>query len=333
MDYARAISRRALITLIAVVAALAAAAIAAAVAFVGRPPSESAGREGRPPLALDATLTGDEHAAALSEGERLYAADMVSSALAVFDEILQQDPDSVGAAVGEAIARWPAGTTARLRTLASTNPESGLARLHLGFALFWERRDDAALRAWREVLVLEPDEPWALRAENLLHPDMPRGRPIFVPSKELPEALLGQPLEVQLRELESRARADGRAQDWIAYGVALQRAGRPVSAREAFERAAAVSPDDPEARTAVAIGHFEKDDPAAAFSLLGPLTAEFPGEPVVKYHLGLALLWIGGVADARTQLEEARASRGAGFYPEQAQRLLDELDRAAEAGE
>ena len=59
MDYARAISRRALITLIAVVAALAAAAIAAAVAFVGRAPSEPAGREGKPPLALDASLTED----------------------------------------------------------------------------------------------------------------------------------------------------------------------------------------------------------------------------------------------------------------------------------
>ena len=224
MDYARAISRRALITLIAVVAALAAAAIAAAVAFVGRAPSEPAGREGKPPLALDASLTEDEHAAALREGERLYGEGMASEALAVFDEILRQDPDSVAAAVGEAISRWPAGTTARLRTLASTNPESGLARLHLGFALFWERRDAAALRAWREVGALEPDTPWALRAENLLHPDMPRGRPIFVPSQELPESLLAQPLAVQLRELEARARDERSSQDWIAYGVTLQRA-------------------------------------------------------------------------------------------------------------
>ena len=238
---------------------------------------------------------------------------MASEALAVFDEILRQDPDSVAAAVGEAISRWPAGTTARLRTLASTNPESGLARLHLGFALFWERRDAAALRAWREVGALEPDTPWALRAENLLHPDMPRGRPIFVPSQELPESLLAQPLAVQLWELEARARDEGSSQDWIAYGVTLQRAGRSISARDAFEQAALVAPDDPQARTAAAIGRFEKDDPAAAFAILGPLSAQFPDAPVVTYYLALLLLWIGELANARTQLEEAQAATAGAF--------------------
>ena len=311
------------------VAALAAAAVAAAIAFVGRPPSEPAGREGRPPLALDAALAQDEHAAALGKGERLYVEGMAAEALAVFDEILQRDPNSVAAAVGEAIARWPAGTTARLRTLASANPESGLVQLHLGFALFWERRDTSAVRAWRKAYELEPDTSWALRAENLLHPTMARGRPIFVPGRELPEELLGQPLAAQLAQLEGRAHSNGRAQDWVAFGVALQRAGRPVSARGAFEQAAAISPDDPEARVAAAIGRFEKDDPAAAFSLLGPLAAEFPGEPVTRYHLALMLLWIGELAEARTQLEEARGAERGGFHAEQAQRLLEELDRTA----
>ena len=315
-----------------VAAAIAAGLIAGVVAFNGRAPDADASRDGAPPLALDAALTDPPHADELIAAERLYVDGQIDEARRQFSDILHRDPASVPAAVGEAVARWPAGTTARLRTLAASNPEDGLVRLHLGFALFWEERDNQALRTWQEVVVLEPDTPSALRAENLLHSDMPRGRPIFVPAEELPVELLDQPLQTQLAALEDQAGTSGTARSWISLGVALQRAGRAVSAAEAFERAAELDFTSAEARTAAALGSFTKEDPSVAFALLGPLGQEFPDDPVVSYHLGLALLWLGQRAEARRQLNDAVVAGPVDdFYPAQAVRLLTEIDRAEAA--
>lgn len=287
-----------------------------------------ASREGSPPLALDAELTTPPYAAELIEGEALYREDRADEALQTFEDVLLREPDSLAAAVGSAVARWPAGTTARLRTLALGNEESGLVQLHLGLAFFWEQREQAAVNAWREALTVDPDSPSALRAENLLFPDQLRGRPIFEPSQELPVELLDRPFADQLAALEAEARSEGTAQSLIAYGAALQRAGRPVSALEEFEEAARVEPQDAHARTAAAIGRFEKSDPTPAFAALGQLTNEFPDDAVVRYHLALALVWINDVEEARNQLEKAAALES-GHYQSRAVRLLDRLDEIA----
>ncbi len=299
------------------------------VAFWARAPDETASREGRPPLALDVELTGSEPAAELIAGERLYREGRESDALQAFEGVLEREPESLEAAVGSAISRWPAGTTARLRTLAAGNETSGLVHFHLGFALFWEQREQAAINAWQEALNVDPDSPSALRSENLLFPDMPRGRPIFVPSVELDPALQNRPLTEQLAALELQAREEGTARSLIAYGVGLQRAGRAVSAGEQFEQAARVEPNNAEARTAAAIGRFEKSDPTPTFAALGGLTTTFPEEAVVRYHLALALIWINDVEEARNQLAKAAAIDGDGFYEGQAVRLLDRLDELA----
>ena len=312
-------------------AGAAAAAIAALVAFSGRAPDETASREGTPPLALDAELSGAREAPALLEAEALYRDGRAREALDAFELILSREPDSVEAAIGSAISRWPAGTTARLRTLALTNEERAVVHFHLGFALFWEEREQAAVNAWQEALEAEPDSPSALRAENLLFPEMPRGRPIVVPSRELPPELRDRPLAVQLSALEAAADSDQTAASAIAYGVALQRSGRVVSAREQFERAARREPDNPEARVAAAVSLFEKRDPTPAFAMLGPLSVEFPAAAVVRYHLALALIWIDDVAEARTQLARASEGDGQGFYESQARRLLERLDQGGAA--
>src|SRR5207342_1015531 len=99
----------------------------------------------------------------------------------------------------------------------------------------------------------EPDSPSALRAEDLAHPEMPPGRPFFVldgmPDQAGLDALA--PGE-QLAELRRRAERGGVA-DWLLYGSVLQRLGRAVSARDAFDRAHAVDPDSLEAKTAAAV--------------------------------------------------------------------------------
>ena len=111
---------------------------------------------------------------------------------------------------------------------------------------------------------------------------------MFVPSQPFPERIASLPADRQLAELAAAA-ADGAAAEKLQYGVVLQRLGRPLSARRVYDAAAALAPNDPEALVAAAVGRYDKDDPAAAFSRLGPLARRFPRAPTVRFHLGLLL--------------------------------------------
>ena len=138
---------------------------------------------------------------------------------------------------------------------------------------------------------------------------------------EAPPGLENLSPEEQLAELERRAERGG-VEERLAYGIALQRVGRPVSAREAFE--SALEADSVSAAAAAAVGRFVKDDPSQAFSRLGPL-ADADESGVVRYHLGLLLSWIGQVEEAIRQLELARDADPGGFYGREAERLLNRL--------
>jgi tetratricopeptide (TPR) repeat protein len=274
-----------------------------------------------PPLELGLLARDDAEARALREAESLLDNGERSAARERFEEILSDDPDSVEAAVGEDVAAWPDGTVESLSRLVDEHPQSGVARLHLGLALLASGEEEAAAREWRETESRDPDSPAALRAEDLLHPQMAPGRPPFVaPFPELPE-LEGLPPERQLAELERRAET-GAVTDWLLLGAAYQRAGRPVSASEAFRRAAELEPESVAARVAAAVGRFDKDDPSQTFSRLGPLSRDHSRAGVVRYHLGLCLSWLGSVEEAKRQLRQARG----GFYGREAERLLSRLE-------
>ena len=312
------------------VAAAGAAAIAVAVAWTGRAsesPDETATgpRAGAPPLALDIVAVDAGEAASLRSAMSLYEGGQQGAALRAFEDVLKDHPGSLEAAVGAAFARWPDGTLEQLAELERNNPESGLVQLHTGLALFWRGEDIAAQGAWRRAEELDPDSPSAVRAESLLHPEMPAGRPFFVPSRPLPQELAGLTPVEQLAELERRAEEGGDVAGWLVFGVALQRAGRPVSAQAAFDRAVSLEPDDPEAQTAAAVVRFDKDDPSQAFSRLGPLSSRYPNAAVVRFHLGLSLLWLRAVDEARGHLEAARASEPGTIYAREAATLLEQL--------
>ncbi len=164
--------------------------------------------------------------------------------------------------------------------------------------------------SWRLAKLAEPDSLYAVRAGDFLHPELPvPGLPTFVPSFASPAALKRLSPPEQYAFLRQRAEG-GDTRDHLLFGAALQRLGRPASARREFERAAALSPNDPDALTAVAVGHFAKDRPAQAFSRLGPLTRRFPRAATVRFHLGLLLVWMGSVDDAKRQFR-ARTRGGA----------------------
>jgi tetratricopeptide (TPR) repeat protein len=318
--------------LVGLAAAGAAAVVVAGAVVQGGDDSEPAAANAEerppPPLELGLLARSGEEVDALREAEALVDEGDRAAGRARFEEVLAESPRSVEAAVGAAIASWPDGTVSELKALAAEHPESGVVGLHLGLALLADGDEADARSAWEEVLAADPDSPAALRAEDLLNPQYAPGRPPFVAPLTAPPGLADLPPEEQLAELERRADAGGVGER-LAYGIALQRVGRPVSALEAFEAAAEADPHSLPAMVAVALGHFEKADPSQAFSRLGPL-AEADGSGVVRYHLGLALSWIGAAEEAGRQLGLARDVGDGGFYGREARRLLDRLEDAEE---
>ena len=321
-------SPRARVRLVAGAAALAAAGIAVGATLMGRddePEPARRAERGPPPLELGITLRNDAEARELRAAERVYDGGNAAAARERFEGILEDDPESLEAGVGEAIASWPNGTLSTLEALADEEPRSALIRLHLGLAYYAAGQDSAATAQWREALRTDPDSPAALRAEDLLHPDMAPGRPFFYARFDPPAGLEGLAPARQLQKLERRAAA-GDARANLLYGAALQRAGRPVAASAAFTHALELEPDDLDAQVADAVGRFDKAEPAAAFSRLGPLASRNPRSGVVRFHLGLLLLWIRDVEGAETQLERAVRADPDGFYGTEAKRLLSGLE-------
>ena len=290
-----------ILTLVSVAAALAVAVVVGATLLQSDSPASDAAPplpEGDPPLVLDLGLRDDAEARQLRRAVDLYTEGRKEEAAAIFAR-----HDSLEAVVGRAVVKWPEGTLGRLRGLVDEHPESGLVRLNLGFALFWSGRRDEALETWREVRRVDPDSLAAVRAGDLLHPEFAPGIPVFVPG-----------------------RATGEVRERLLAGVRFQRLGRQLSARREYDAAVRLAPGDPEALVAAAVARFDKDDPSAAFSRLGPLAQRFPEAPTVRFHLGLLLLWMGRVEEAREQLERARGIDPDDPLAREANRFLERLE-------
>ena len=279
-------------------------------------------RAGAPPILLDLGVRTDPEAQALRRAAGLHAHGRRAEAARIFERL-----NSVDAAVGAAIAAWPDGTIARLEAIARSHPSNALVRLHLGFARFWTRQDAAAVADWRATVRLQPDSISAVRADDVLHPDSPPGLPIFVTSFGAPPAFARlRPMQ----QLDALWRGSRTARGKVLYGVALQRLGKRLSARRQFDEALALAPSSAEAQVAAAVARFDKDDPSRAFSRLGPLARRFPRAPTVRFHLGLLLLWIGRVDEAKTQFERARALGPRTPIGGEANRFLESLERRTE---
>jgi tetratricopeptide (TPR) repeat protein len=277
-----------------VVAVVALAVAASTVALVAATADDPLGKAGEPPpLALELGGRASPERRALADAVALYEQGRLEEARAIFDRY--RSPE---ARVGAAFARWPRGTLERLRA----DEDAAAARLHLGIALAALGDETEAQQVIRAVERLDPDSPYAVRAEDLLHPRFVPGIPTFVPGRPFTALPPG-----------------------VRSGVALLRAGRRVSARRELRDAVRAAPDDPDVLTAAAVAEFDKDEPARAFSRLGPLTRRFPRAQVVRYHLGVLLLWIGALEEAKRQLAQTRALGPRSRFGRDAARLLERL--------
>ena len=179
-----------------------------------------------------------------------------------------------------------------------------------------------AQTAWREARDVEPDTPYAVRAGDLLHPEFAPGLPGFIVSFDY--RIEGETPAEQLRRLAADRTLRGR----LLYGIALQGLGRPVSARRAFAEARELAPNNVDALVADAVGRYDKGNPSASFSRLGPLSRRFPHAATVRFHLGLLLLWQKNVKEAIRQLELARAAEPGSKIAVEAKRFLDAVRNA-----
>ncbi len=276
-------------------------------------------RKGLPPLELDLGVRTDPEAVALRRASTLYTGGNAAAAAQIFGRY-----SSLEAQLGAAFAAWPKGSLDRLGRLAGANPRDAEVLLNLGLARYWAGRDADALAAWRLAATAGPDNASGVRANDLLHPGFPRGLPYVVSSYSPPAAVTRLPPSQQFAALAHRAVA-GTYKDKLIYGIALQRLGHPLSAQRQFAAAAALAPNDPEAQVAAAVGRFSKAKPSLAFSKLGPLAQRFPHSPAVRFHLGLLLLWLGQLNQARAQLRLAVADGPQTELGKEAARFLKSL--------
>lgn len=317
-------SPRARVNLMVGVAAVAAAGVVVGVTLLqtggstGRA-AVAAPAPGAPPLVLEFGLRTDPEARALERATALYAKHRRAAAGRIFARY-----DSLEAQIGAAFARWPDGSLDRMKQLVAAHARNSLAELHLGLALYWSGRRGDAAAAFERAERLEPDTYAAVRAEDILHPGMAPGRPQFVPDFATPPGILRLQPAAQLRALARLARG-GDVHGLLLYGAALQQLERPVSAERAFARAATLAPADPQAQVAAAVGRFTKDAPERAFSRLGPLALRFPHAATVRFHLGLLLLWLREVPQARKELRSAVAEGPGTPLGREAKTLLHSL--------
>jgi len=321
-----AVRNRRIVVIVALAALIAAAAVVGTTLLQTRgerttvPGAVTTPRDGQPPLELDFGLGTGAETRALTRAQALYNAGHVAQAAAIFARY-----HSLEAQLGSAFAAWNRNGLARVESLAAAHPASSVALLHLGIADYWAGRNADAVAEWEKTAKVGADSPYGVKAEDLLHPTLKLpGLPYLVLDFGVPPAIAKLPAAQELAALaHAAAKPDARAK--LLYGSALWGLERPVSAERQFEAAARLAPHDPVARTAAAVGAFTKANPVQAFSRLGPLTGVFPRAAVVRFHLGLLLLWSGERKKAVAQLRLAASDAPHSPYAKDATRLLSRL--------
>jgi tetratricopeptide (TPR) repeat protein len=270
-------------------------------------------RKGIPPLLFDYGFRADAETRDLARGAALLKAGKRTEAAALFARY--QD---VQAQLGTAFSKWP--DVDEVEKIAAQHPDSAVAQLHLGLALAYAGRDRDAVSALKRVDTEFPDSPSSVDAENLLYSrDIP-GLPYLIVPVDVPSApTLAQQVAIAARDARS-----GGAQAKLRYGVMLWRLQRRISAQRWLDAAAKLDPS-PETSTAAAVASFTKRNPVDAFGRLGPLTGRYPKAAVVRFHLGILLLWTRQLAKARTQLQMVVVSDRDSLYGKEAEKLLSAL--------
>ena len=163
---------------------------------------------------------------------------------------------------------------------------------------------------------------------NLLHPDLPRGLPAFIPSFSAPAAITRLPPARQLEALRRRGGAVAASASSCSTASGCSASGGRSRPRGSSTARLARYPDEVEAQVAGAVGQFDKDAPERAFGRLGPLSQTYPNEPTVRFHLGVLLLWTGRIQGAERQFRLAAKAQPGSPLAREAARYLETIRQA-----
>ena len=198
--------------------------------------------------------------------------------------------------------KTPDATVSRLELLAATSP---FARYELGVVQLWAGRLAPATTALKAVRDADPESFYGVKADDLLHPTMQPGYPLFVPADPPPDGATAETLQAAA----AAAPDDAKAQ--LQWGSSLQSAGHRKEALAVYRQALKADPTSIEAQVALAVAAFSKDDAAKAFGTVGPLVRDHAGDPSPRFHLAMMLLWIGQPDKAQAEFRQV-ASEAAG---------------------
>ena len=260
-------------------------------------------RSGRPPLEFEFGLRKGPEVKALARAERLFdREDDAAQAAAVF-----RRHHSVEAQLGLLFTTWRgAASLGAVQTLAASHDDSPVVLLNLGWAYYWAGRNADATAVWQKTAQSFPDSPYAVDADDALHPGVAPGLP---------------PIVVAAAAVPAKARAD------LVAGIRQWDLEHVVAARQKLDAAAAIDGRDPETLVAAAVARFSPAQPLRPFPRLGPLTARFPKASIVRLHIGVMLLWTRQVARGKAQLRLAAAEQPSSVYARQARLLLKALKK------
>jgi tetratricopeptide (TPR) repeat protein len=224
-------------------------------------------------------------------------------------------------AVARAISRYSsvgaAATVAALRTLPSTEPVVGL---HLGLAEIWAGRCDAGFADLKRTRTLDPYGFYGTLADDALHTEQRSGYPLYIAPVGMPAGSVKQ-----LRRLA--ARQPNRSDVWLALAYQLQRTNH-VEALADARKALELDPTGVSPRVAVAVLAYSKDDPSAAFAVLGPLAQQASDTSEIRFHLGELLFWLKQDTDAEAQWRQVEQDSPDSLYGRTAAALMNQLGAA-----
>lgn len=306
------LANRRVISIVALAALVAAGAIVAGTVLQSRnehttvPGAVVAPRPGLPVLQLELGLRSDAEARALARAQALLDArqPQPAQAAAIFRRY-----HSFEAQLGLAFAQWTGPESlAAVKAVAAKHADWAVGRLNLGWAYYQAGHNADAVHMWQLTTLGNPDSPYAVDAQDALHPGVAPGLP---------------PIVVDMSAVPAKARKS------LAAGVRAWDLKEVVDARANLAAAVRLAPHSAETLVAAAVARFSPGTPLAPFPHLGPLTAEFPHDPIVRLHLGVLLLWSRQVAKGKAQLRLAAAEAPAStsVYSRQARLLLRALAR------
>ena len=254
-----------------------------------------------PVLQLELGLRRDAEAQALRQAQVLLDSDCeATQAAAIFKRY-----SSVEARLGLAFAEWTGPQSLPgVQAIVADAGDSPVALINLGWADYQAGQNADAKSAWKRTASGFADSPYAVDALDALNPGVAPGLP---------------PIVVDASAVPATARTA------LVAGVRFWELEHVVSARQQFDRAARLAPSSPETLVAAAVARFSPAEPLAPFPHLGPLSGQFPGDAIVRLHLGELLLWTRQVAKGTKQLRLAVSEQPASIYAKTAERILKAL--------